>query len=268
MTINEIESIVQSLYKRHENLTEAMLLLLLEAGGWEKKTIKEAIAVYRNLYRKEHEVDQIAKHSLPPLIEEPVLPLEVDSQHLLDERTIHRIAHEEPHNEDLLERVDGGYHMKQEMQASNSQISSIVPSSSEQQSLITHQAPERSERDELPHNLPLKPFETTPHIWSFARYKSIFFGEDTGSTSENKTQPPQTDASQPRTEPVVHQKEIHRQQTSIREVSSALSNPDIHTIYIEKTPLSKDDEKLALLTSFMLLAILLLLGYMYSNGRL
>jgi hypothetical protein len=39
-------------------------------------------------------------------------------------------------------------------------------------------------------------------------------------------------------------------------------------IDFEKTPISKGEESLVVLAGIMLLAIMLILGYMYGNGRL
>jgi hypothetical protein len=43
---------------------------------------------------------------------------------------------------------------------------------------------------------------------------------------------------------------------------------EVDDISLEKTPLTKEDESLVFLAGVMLLVIILILGYMYSNGRL
>lgn len=47
MTIREIESIIEDLRLRHKDLDEELLITLLTAGGWENKTIKDAVALFR-----------------------------------------------------------------------------------------------------------------------------------------------------------------------------------------------------------------------------
>ena len=97
---------------------------------------------------------------------------------------------------------------------------------------------------EIPENLPLVPFESSPHIWSFSKYKSIFHKDE-----KKEEQVKQQNIALP----VVEKKE--------KEVFE-------EEIIIEKEPLTRGDESLVFLASGMLLVIILILGYMYSNGRL
>jgi hypothetical protein len=50
-----------------------------------------------------------------------------------------------------------------------------------------------------------------------------------------------------------------------KEIDTSDSNEEI---VIELTPLNKSDESLVFLAGVMLFLIILILGYMYSNGRL
>lgn len=91
-----------------------------------------------------------------------------------------------------------------------------------------------------PDNLPLRPFEKTNHVWPFSRYKDVFYGEV--MPIENPT--------------------------LTKEEKKLVEKQQIEEVYIEKTPMTEKDKELILIASTMLFIVLLLLGYMYLNGRL
>lgn len=99
---------------------------------------------------------------------------------------------------------------------------------------------------ELPENLPLKPFESTPHIWPFSKYKEVFHGE---------VMPPL---------PTDERALV----TSVTVSPEVIAKPIVKKIKIKRTGFDGEDEGLIFLTGTTLLIILLLLAYMYSNGRL
>jgi hypothetical protein len=132
----------------------------------------------------------------------------------------------------------------------------------EPESLIVHEEiPVRRthEKDvEIPSNLPLLPFESSPHIWSFSKYKDMFHKD------------------------ALHKEEIQLITVMPREEKSTVTAPvkglqevSVNTpqvqdkeVSLEKIPMTKGDESLVFLAGMMLFAIILILGYMYSNGRL
>lgn len=93
---------------------------------------------------------------------------------------------------------------------------------------------------EPPENLPLKPFESAPHVWPFSKYKDVFHGE---------------------TMPVLPPDEQVL-------VAGPSQEHHLKKIKIKRTGFDGEDEGLIFLTGTTLLIILLLLAYMYSNGRL
>lgn len=126
----------------------------------------------------------------------------------------------------------------------------------DKESLITHEeivavVPRVVREEKIPENLPLLPFESSPHVWSFSRYKDVFHGE----------------VMPDKIEPEHHQVSI----TPLESVPQKHVIQDISLedeIVVEKMPLNKEDESLVFLAGVMLLGIILILGYMYSNGRL
>jgi hypothetical protein len=243
MTLHEIEETLQKLHTRHPGLDEAMLVTLLRAGGWEDKQIEEAKVVFKGgMSNAESEQESVA---LPTLQEEPILPPTADSEHLLS-----------AHNDGVL---------KEE---------TTEKLSAEPQSLVVEKVgPSLEKREELPHNLPLRPFETSEHIWPFSRYRDVFYGDSLEETKP--VSKPSVATKAPVTPPVVAHVEVAREESVVKEVvpekiferivEKEVVVPEVH---IEPVKLSGGDEKLVVMASVMLLVILLLLGYMYSNGRL
>ncbi len=136
----------------------------------------------------------------------------------------------------------------------------------EPQSLIVHDEEPLQKRvtareEDIPEDLPLLPFESSPHVWSFARYKNVFHKEN-GPTKIEPSQK-QEENVPPVVPTVASSKET---QISTEKVES--SDTEEEEISVEKTPLTKGDESMVFLAGAMLLVIILILGYMYSNGRL
>lgn len=117
---------------------------------------------------------------------------------------------------------------------------------------------------ELPANLPLLPFESSPHIWPFSKYKDVFHGEEKKEEAYGE-QPVSVVSAQPTRVPdqITQSGPVVSKETPT--VTQAEGDEEIT---LEKTPLTKGDESLVFLAGVMLLAIILILGYMYSNGRL
>lgn len=110
---------------------------------------------------------------------------------------------------------------------------------------------------QIPEDLPLLPFESSPHVWSFSKYKDTFHS-DIEKEIPVGTAPELTKKEQPNLSSVPVQPEVkpHAPPHVPVEVDG------------EKVPMNKSDESLVFLAGIMLLAIILILGYMYSNGRL
>lgn len=251
MTLHEIEETVHLLASRHKELDEVLLVTLLRAGGWEEKDIAEGKLIYRTLSRNAL-IGSPAKTS--PLIGStqslPELPSEVDVEHRISEHVVSE-------------------------KAANSTPVSLVPD---------HKLNPGS-REELPHNLPLRPFETSEHIWPFSRYKDVFFGDaPEPEVKEIQPQPKKVvQESAPAIEAITPQVEVKKEEpvmipvpvkvveTKIIEVPvpQAPTVPPVQ-VFVRNvpTPPSKGDDKLVITAVAMLVVILLLLGYMYSNGRL
>jgi hypothetical protein len=325
MTLSEIESILQELSARHQNLTEELLTTLLTSAGWEDKTIKEAVTLFKQNGGVFVAAPKIVTQTEQPKVTTPVaatvqataivqtpiessditfyqpdgteegkLPVFADTpapkreaipiiksvpepvvqpvpQSPLPPQTIEVTPPQETKREKDTKLTSAPPVVK--IEAVPQQVLAPVTVTqtkpqpqvtTEPQSLIVHDTVEiknTSKQTAPPDNLPLLPFESSPHVWSFSKYKDVFHGDKTSQPEEIKVisvMPQQNVVTQPAPSP------------EIRNTVHAMSAPHVDDteVVIETVPLRKDDKPLVFLASIMLFAIILILGYMYSNGRL
>ncbi len=292
MNLTDIEKAVAELSFRHPGLTKEFLRTLLEASGWEEKNIKEAQIIYAahmatafTRISKEQGISQ-AEFSdavvFPSKTERAEEDLSVDVSlktkysDLGEGVVISDTGDAVKENENpLVPNLSKPKEKDIEVLAQKKGSGHHLISSTEEQSLIKEDYSNREQKSkawsELPENLPLVPFESSPHVWSFGRYKDTFYQEPKAEEKENKTtitamsyelEKKQELVSSLNIEPTV----IHQAPTDPQPVLQK-NGTDIEADF-EKTPISKGEESLVVLASIMLLAIMLLLGYMYGNGRL
>ncbi len=315
MTLSEIETILEQLAARHQNLDTVLLTTLLSSAGWEEKTIKEAIVLFAQ--RKPSPLN--TKNSVNSLVSEPVIPVQplvkvadpvkieepltflqpdgseegvlpvftnetvkrneqpkIEQEKLdVDEKIIPVV----PKNNTIEEQVNSTTEeIKQtEVLLENGQptlqpeVAKIVPMTEpvkteaqpkEPESLIVHEdvPAQRTEQKnvEIPGNLPLLPFESSPHIWSFSKYKDMFHRETPHKEEVQLITVMPLEEKSSEVAPIKVSKE------------ATVSTPNIQDeeVILEKAPMTRGDESLVFLAGMMLFAIILILGYMYSNGRL
>ncbi len=116
---------------------------------------------------------------------------------------------------------------------------------------------------EIPEDLPLLPFESSPHVWSFSRYKNVFHGEQKQEREVPVSQPPMVSPPTFVSNPIV----VTQAPRPVLDGKKVKHEED-EEVSLEKVPLTRGDESLVFLAGTMLLVIILILGYMYSNGRL
>jgi hypothetical protein len=237
MTISEIENTLKDLQERHKDLNEAMLTTLLLSSGWEEKHIKEAVTLFKGREGTSLAISSNTSYiSRPPVA---TVPLDAIPKN------------EPPHTQPTLSSYGGKSIPPQNTVQSFSppptvSISKDItkevrpPTSSDQKDIntspeslvVTNSTPIQKVAPSLPENLPLKPFDSTDHSMPLATYKEVYHKENEPLKEEKN----------------VEEKHIH--------------------VTIKRTRLDGEDEGLIMLTGTMLLIILLLLAYMYTNGRL
>ncbi len=113
---------------------------------------------------------------------------------------------------------------------------------------------------EIPSNLPIVPFEISHDtIWTFDKYKDAFHKEEQVTSAPLGYAEVTTDMLAQTNDTVT---------TQVHTASPENSDHPHHVVEFEKTPITRTDESLVILASIMLLAIILILGYMYGQGRL
>lgn len=283
MNLHEIEKVLRTLSSQHSNLTEETLLVLLRAGGWEEKTIREALVLFRTLDVKAPTgiptiFPQVDKGMILPHTEESVvLPSLVQEDRRIEEKSILPIPHSVNSNT-TIETVHKVSQVTFETKRDTPEVE--IPQDKQPEkvfSLVEREEPvpihpenknavvavvekisiansgkpvvqaaplptSVSKKNEFPENLPLKLYEHSPHTVPFSQYRDTVYG-----TIEEE-----------------QEREVHEEKGSY-----ATTVPEVE-IDITSTKVSafQAETKLVILASIMLLTIMLLLGYMYTNGRL
>lgn len=294
MTIAEIESTIKILSVRHKNLDESLLVTLLVSGGWESKMIEDALFIYRSSYKKNEIPDtikssdfsvkktaDISSSDLVYFDDEGKEVSQIDPS-FYEEVTVERPVLEKvygteisktPQDEGLLSvsentNFDSNQNIEHQNDVNNifvpdiadSKIEAIPePNEKEISSLIVQKEENFFKRKESapPDNLPLKPFDSAPHIWPFSKYKEIF-EKDVDRISHQEE---------------VGQNNIIKEQEVVNEIpkNEALKNEPIKSDHLQtlekEKKLEKEDLSLLFIVILTILVISLLIIYMYSNGR-
>jgi hypothetical protein len=331
MTLSEIETILGELAARHQNLDEELLDTLLLSAGWEEKSIKEALVLFKNPQSRKKifatKVFSPAPIIITTVVEQEVttavIPLEKKEESTTFYQTdgteegklntyqdIPKVKQEQPplvpqkidivETKDTIQGTDilpassitlpetreepkkdadaGLLIIKKEeyTEPGVTDKETLIPLTDiqttksalfledEEQSLIVQdEIPVKRDFEkhvEIPNNLPLLPYESSPHIWSFSHYKNVFH-KDIELKEEIKVIT------------VMPKEEAHLPVQSVKK--TIYVKPNLEVIKVEeeeisskKVPMTKGDESLVFLAGVMLLVIILILGYMYSNGRL
>lgn len=278
MNLHEIETVLKTLISHHSDLTEAKLLVLLQAGGWEEKTIKEALVLFRTIeHTATPSIEVVApRESVQALPHEEliVLPTPVDESHRIEQKVSItntevlsvdknfgqvEIVHEEKkvvpevvqekkieNNVSLIEREEFVPPPKASpVVETGVSVGVSEPVTKIRMEKTVEQVPEPvtvkgvvAKKVEIPENLPLKLYDFSPHAVPFSQYKEMVY--DTMEEGQGEVL------------------NSGGEKNSAEEVSPAKAN----------TSSFEAETKLVILASVMLLTIMLLLGYMYTNGRL
>jgi hypothetical protein len=242
-----------------KNEYEESLLLVKEA--LQKKVTEEVVVaqdgvmedIHKKIIEQENETAKVVEVTASPSIVPPKQEGEeivyfTQDGHLMEEETPVVLPEAVSTNKEIssslvkqAQRVTVDEKMGDTIASSTDSQQSTVPHSNDPQSLIVHDEPRIVQQHDsaIPENLPMRPFESSPHVVPFSKYKEAFYKEETASVQSEKG-----------------------------EEKSITAQSQEGEGEFKKAPLSKGDESIAILAGVMLLVIMLLLGYMYGNGRL
>ncbi len=307
MTIQEIETVLDELSSRHAPLSKDLLVTLLTASNWEEKNIKEAVAIFTSQPKRLEGVRDAHTSKEEVSKEEAPLPLSKNEEQeeivfyhpdgseekklepLPEASPVVREAQEVASSFDVAtyaltddqqkitkntSSVEGGSEKEkkedqsiQEQEIKNQEQKEVINSTSSQlgqksvevQSLVVPKEDKKPTKQEvgIPDTLPLLPFESSEHVWDFSKYKKVFHGNE-----EKKPSAQESFVAE------VSKDAIFHEVAEVEVVEGGHQVIEEEDIVAEKTPMNKGDESLVFLAVLMLLAIMLILGYMYSNGRL
>lgn len=212
MRINEIQSTLDQLKERHPKLNEGLISTLLGAGGWDERSIKEAIALFKSNQENlslPHQ-DNISFLELPNLL-------------LNEKNKDEDLAKEKPKESLVASLAANLFAKKVKVKAT------------------------------LPDDLPLKPFDSSPNVWSFSRYKDIFYGSEKEEEIEEEEISP---------------KKIVKKVKTDNQSGGVQKKFKITEVTLEKVPVTTEDEGIIASIGMFLLIVILMVIYMYLNGRL
>lgn len=246
MNLTEIKHAVEKIVALNPGITKERLTTLLVASGWEMGSIQEALVLYETITP-----DLPAPHVVAEdhRISEHATTLPKDDIVSLSEPEETPIVPEEVYIAPVVD-VPEVVHVEQQ---------GAQPLQEEPQSHIPETLPEeiptpKKDAPEIPDELPLRPFEGSPHVWSFSKYKALFSGDDTSHPEPPVVIPQVPQVAEPVT---VHREEVVHQHVHVTV-----------PVVFKPEPLSQKDKQLVITASVLLLVILLMLWYMYSQGRI
>lgn len=225
MNITELETTLHTIVQLNPGIQEDGIIVMLSAAGFEKQTIDEAKILFRSM--NVGPASQQRERILYEVPSELGLP---DKERAPEIDPAPRLA--------LLEEKNDIHEAPVASIPETFYVASVpVPQKTEEVALPQQESllPERevaprTEENHIPDNLPLRPFESSPHVWPFSRYKEVFHGD-----------------VMPEEEKVVEEKPKKK-------------------VYV--VPPDEEDTKLVYIAIMLFVIIVLLLGYMYALGRL
>lgn len=290
MNLTDVEKAVVELSSRHSGLTKEFLRTLLEASGWEEKNIKEAEVILSARLaipaqdgmkvnsRVPHTPSDITAkaditffHSDGTEEGELVIPeaMEVPKRETASKKDVVHLPTDTPSEKTDVSQIVVVEKEDVPMFPEDRFLKDEMPHIEEESLITANDKPKLTIKSlEIPDNLPLVPFESSPHIWSFGRYKDTFHPDQMNTSVVYQGTEPRVE------EKKIEEKHLESHYVAVpvitKEQEAPRSEPHTHEAEIdfEKTPITKGDESLVVLAAVMLLAIMLILGYMYSNGRL
>lgn len=134
------------------------------------------------------------------------------------------------------------------------------------ESLVRASGVTEVKQSSLPDNLPLRPFETSPHVWSFSKYKDVFHADTSTPLAplQAKSVASRVIVPEEQKQEISYRAPEKQPELLPHEVQAY----DAPEIIVAKTSLTKKDEVMIAFGAALLLAAVLLILYMFNNGRL
>ncbi len=212
MNLFDVKNALETIVRLNPGIKEERLIVLLQAANWDHAHIDEAVILFRGM---------------TPEISAP----QVDEKHLLAQ---HEEAPQSVSFDAVIPSPD------------KAPIASPYPPK-EAEPIATHVPLE----EHLPASLPVKPFDASPQVLTFSKYKDMYHGGEIVPVLQKGGR---TIISSSTGEELVH-------------IPNTGFIPKRY-VFDPTEPLTGTDVSLVFIVSMLIIIIVLLMGYMYTNGRL
>lgn len=287
MRLQDINNALQNIVTINTSLSEERLVFLLASAGWDQTDIRDAVVLFKN---KRANGEQKKDFPSPSSIKEEehhdeLLP-EVFVSHVPDlKKETFEIASPEKTEINSLSFFDKLSQWASPIKKSKNGISSKENKEEKPSSLSEAYTPKKTLPGNLPHNLPLRPYESSHATVALKEYSERFFPHiESMPRSEATLDTPSTQIQQKEIAKVEMVRPILQEPVFIplsketREEMKEISPLPRHIPHVEPmrvlyrdkqvVPLETQDKYVIVAALMLFLVLLLLLGYMYSNGRL
>ncbi len=272
MKLYDIRIALKNLVRINKDLTKDRLTTLLEAAGWDEQDIKDAILMWETNAYVDAEttstgVEIVEKEDITPSTNIAESATEIFAETALVKEVI--VPKEEKHIEEHIETP------VKEVSAEESK-SVIVPLPIQDNVLVEKQVKveekelppstfehvsKMSSHDELPHNLPLRPYESSFTTVALNEYEKRFASHVNHHVETMQSHP---NAPSVVPESIVVPKPI----APVREIPVFQPVMPIIVDKVVEAPLETEDKYLVFIAIILFIFIMFILGYMHIAGRI
>lgn len=311
MRLQDINNALQNIVHINTGLTEERLTLLLTSAGWDEADIKDAVTLWKTGGITKPEYTSGAENSSTASIAENQTNKseEEKKSDLLPEVYVSHLPEVEKQPFGIVttslppeEKQSGNKNGENKKSFITSLIDSILalfatkpkevtaPKEKEtkavKQSLSTPRTPKTTHPEELPHNLPLRPYESSAATVDLKEYERRFLPQMESVSLQEAPPIPTVVAPVEQKDPVPEVKKEEKKvqvptlpdKEKVEEMKEnrPLERPiprvepmeELYKGRPARIPLDSQDRYVILAAGMLFLVLVLLLGYMYSNGRL
>jgi hypothetical protein len=268
MKLYDIRAALKNLVQINKELNEEKLTSLLQAAGWEEQDIKDAILLWKtNSFEDapttDHNVDLILKEDMHPSTEtlDTTTTIFADTEISKVDSLIKQ--GEGDINQEIIETANTETKTQAptpEVETQKDPITNVVASEDSlppRESVFSHVS-KMTTPEELPHNLPLRPYESSHVTVPLNEYQKRFASHVKSKIDTMHS--PDTSAA-----PVAT---YTNNKPTIEQPITIVKQEVIRIEKIVEAPLETEDKYLVFIASSLFIVIIMILGYMQMSGRL
>lgn len=285
MKLYDIRTALKNLVHINKDLTKDRLTTLLQAAGWEEQDIKDAVLLWEtnsfsdadtssqtaDITLKEDmtPVEEVLDNATTIFAETSVSNDVLSAQIPKDAGSVENKEEKSSEDANATEQVD----IEQAVDIPKSEPTAPVkveePVVPEQSGVpvtppsVFDYVSKQTPHTELPHNLPLRPYESSYVTVPLNEYEKRFVSSTKSPVDTMQTFNPQTVAA-----PVVTIDEKPRSATEAVLIPQYPKDQPLHIDRVVEAPLETEDKYLAFIAIVLFVLIMFILGYMHIIGRI